>query len=107
MILVWSFSWPSPVDSAAKRRISPLPDTGSMVMVKKTIPRPPIQCMKLRQKSMLWGRASTSGIAVNPVAVNPDMASKRAAPKLLQWPSIRKGIVPSSENTTHVRLTTR
>ena len=39
-------------------------------------PMPPIQCMKVRQKLIEIGRWSSPEMAVAPVAVRPEVASK-------------------------------
>ena len=47
-----------------------------MAVVKKTMPKPPIHCVMLRQKSRPWVSLSTSSMMVAPVVVKPDMVSK-------------------------------
>ena len=51
---------------------------GRMAIVKKTIPNPPIHCVRLRQKSIPCERDSISSSIVAPVVVNPDIVSKKA-----------------------------
>ena len=76
-------------------------------MVKNTIPKPPIQWVNDRQNRMPWGKISTSSMIVAPVVVKPDIVSKKASVKLLRYPPTKKGIVPKSENSVHVSVTTR
>ena len=47
-----------------------------MAMVKNTIPKPPIHCVIVRQKSRPCGRISTSSRMLQPVVVKPEMVSK-------------------------------
>jgi hypothetical protein len=42
-----------------------------------TMPRPPSQWVRLRQKRRLCGRTSKSGMTVAPVPVKPEMLSNR------------------------------
>ena len=71
-----SFDFIGPVASAAKTFTEPPTSEGNTAMVKNTIPRPPIHWVKERQKSMPWGKHSTSSSMVAPVVVNPEMVSK-------------------------------
>ena len=65
-----------PVASAANTFTEPPTNDGRMAVVKNTMPKPPIHCVMLRQKSRPWGSASTLSKMVAPVVVNPDMVSK-------------------------------
>ena len=75
----WSFSVFSPVLSAEKSFRSPMPMAGSTAMVKKTMPMPPNQWVRLRQNRTERGRLSMLSSTVAPVVVRPDMVSKKAA----------------------------
>ena len=59
-----------------------------MAMTKAMIPRPPIHCMKERQKSRVWGAVSRDCIMVNAVPVHPAIPSKNASVKLMLRPSM-------------------
>ena len=74
-----------------------MPMAGRTARVKKMIPIPPIQWVRLRQKRMEWGRASMSEKAVAPVVVKPDIVSKKATDTRSVCPSMRKGIMPMRE----------
>ena len=76
-------------------------------MVKNTMPRPPIHCVRLRQKSMPCGRCSTSSRIVAPVVVKPDIVSKYALVKFGMYPPMTKGSVPKRLKMLHVSVTTR
>jgi hypothetical protein len=52
-------------------------DRARTEMVKATMPIPPSQCMKDRQKRRVAGIVSGTGMRVSPVQVQPDIASKR------------------------------
>lgn len=80
---------------------------GRMANVKNTMPMPPSQWLMLRQNSREWVRPSTSAKAVEPVVVKPLMASKKATDGRSVAPLMRKGIMPTMENTAHVSDTTR
>ena len=54
---------------------------GRIAIINTRTPMPPIQCVKLRQKSKDFGRASTSERIEAPVVVKPDTVSKRASMK--------------------------
>ena len=96
-----------PVASAAKTRTEPPTIDGMTAMVKNTIPRPPIHCVRLRQKSKARGILSTSSMRLAPVVVKPDMVSKKASMGLTKVPDSRKGSAPNRLNTTHTIDTTR
>ena len=68
-----------PVASAENTRTPPSIIDGMMAMVKNTMPRPPIHCVRLRQKSRARGMLSTSSMRVAPVVVKPDIVSKKAS----------------------------
>ena len=76
-----------------------------MIITNKTIPSPPIQCVKLRQNRIDYGRDSTSGKIDAPVVVNPDTVSKNASTNEEIDPLSRKGNVPIQERTSHERDT--
>ena len=69
----------TPVDSVMKSSCPLPPKMGSSAMLKNTMPRPPIHCVRLRQKSKPWGRASMLSRMLAPVVVKPDMVSKKAS----------------------------
>ena len=52
---------------------------GTSIRIKTSTPMPPIQWEKLRQKSEVWDRASTSGRMEEPVVVKPETISNRAS----------------------------
>ena len=56
-------------------------DFGSKAKIKTKIPIPPIQCVKLRQKSVACFKLSTSVKILDPVVVNPLTASKKQSTK--------------------------
>ena len=56
-----------------------MPTVGRTASVKKTMPMPPNQWVRLRQKRMERGRLSMLVSTVAPVVVKPDMVSKKAA----------------------------
>ena len=66
------------------------------------MPIPPIQCVKLRQRSMLLGTASTSVSIVDPVVVKPDTVSKKASTGELTTPPIRYGSIPHRDKAIQV-----
>jgi len=70
-------------------------------MVKKTMPSPPNQWMRLRQRRRLCGSVSMSVMAVAPVVVKPDMLSKKAAARRGSCPLKRKGRVPTTVKSIH------
>ena len=65
-----------PVASAENTFTLPPTREGMMAMVKNTIPKPPIHCVIVRQKSRPCGRISTSSRMLQPVVVKPEMVSK-------------------------------
>ena len=93
----WSFPNFKPVLSAEKSCCSPTPRAGSRARVKKMMPMPPIQCIRLRQKRMEWGRPSMWSRAVAPVVVKPDIDSKKATATRSVTPPVRKGIMPKRQ----------
>ncbi len=50
-----------------------------MARESRIMPRPPIHCVRLRQKSSPLGRDSMSLMMEAPVVVKPDMVSKKAS----------------------------
>ncbi len=57
-----------------------------MASASVTMPMPPSQWVSARQKSRLWGRASTSGRMVAPVVVKPLITSKQASVTAVKKP---------------------
>ncbi len=53
-----------------------MPSIGRIATASTTMPMPPIQCMKVRQKLIDSGKWSRPEMTVAPVAVNPEAASK-------------------------------
>ena len=74
-------------------------------MVKNTIPKPPIQCEKLRQNNIPCESDSILSKIVAPVVVNPDTISKNASATEGIAPLIRKGSIPKAENRIQVNAT--
>ena len=71
------------------------------------MPKPPIQCVRARQKRMACDCESMSSMMVAPVVVKPDMVSKNASATVgTLWLS-RKGSIPKKLNNTHVRAATQ
>ena len=68
-----------PVTSAANNDIPPPPKNGIKDITITTIPTPPIQLVKLLQKRMPLGRASTFVIMVAEVVEKPLIDSKKAS----------------------------
>ena len=68
-----------PDASALCIKIICCPDAGKRAMKMTTIPRPPSQCVMLRQNKILNGNDSKSSMTVAPVPVKPDMLSKTAS----------------------------
>ncbi|GHU27011.1 hypothetical protein FACS1894164_18820 [Spirochaetia bacterium] len=54
--------------------------------IKTNTPIPPIQCAKLRQNNIPFGKLSISASIVAPVVVNPDVDSNTQSAKLLKCP---------------------
>ena len=68
-----------------------LPPLNGIIARRNTrTPIPPIQCVKLRQKSIHLDNASTSDKMLAPVVVKPDIVSKSA--------SVNEGISPDQKN---------
>ena len=61
--------------------IEPVPREGKIAIVSTKIPMPPIQCVKLRQKSTPCGRTSTAVKTEEPVVVRPEHDSKKLSIK--------------------------
>ena len=70
------------------------------------MPRPPIHCVKARQKSRHLGRVSISLMQVAPVVVKPLMVSKKALERFMSVRH-RYGTMPTTENTIHESATMR
>jgi hypothetical protein len=69
-------SFIGPGVSALSMLRPPKPSSGRIATARTTTPRPPIQCMKVRQKLIDSGRWSSPESTVAPVAVSPETASK-------------------------------
>ena len=69
------------------------------------MPMPPIQCVRLRQKSRPCGTASMSVRMEAPVVVKPDMVSKKASVKLGIAPESMKGSEPKREKSSQAKVT--
>ena len=95
-----------PTDSAEKRFTSFRPNIGNTATVKNTIPKPPTQCVIIRQKSIDLGNDSISCNIVAPVVVKPDIVSKKASVKPVMLSVSIYGSVPKSEKTTQHIVTT-
>jgi hypothetical protein len=102
-----SLVWVSPETSAPSRRAAPTPMTGATATKSTTIPMPPSHWVMLRQKSIEGVSASISGRSVDPVVVNPLIASKVESSRLSKVPSIRNGTPPRRAATTQARVTER
>lgn len=83
-----------PVASAENTFMLPPTSDGRMAIVKKTIPKPPIQWVIERQNISPCGKLSMSSIIVAPVVVKPDMVSKKASVKSGMYPLMTKGNAP-------------
>lgn len=74
------------------------------------IPKPPSQCIQLRQNKRLIGSPSISANAVAPVVVKPDIASKKA-PAGSNVPVKTKGSAEKraaiTQDSTTVRIPSR
>jgi hypothetical protein len=66
---------------------------------------PPIQWVRLRQKSIEWGSISTFLRMDEPVVDSPDVDSKNESINEGMAPLIRYGNVPKSENTIQESVT--
>ena len=78
---------------------------GSIAVTNTIIPIPPIQCVKLRQKSIPRFRLSTSVNIEAPVVVNPLTVSKNASTTDGIAPLITNGSEPTAESIIHVAAT--
>jgi hypothetical protein len=79
---------------------------GNTATVKNTIPKPPTQCVIIRQNSNERGKDSMSVKIVAPVVENPDIVSKKASVKSGIYPLSKYGNVPNRENIIQHRVTT-
>jgi hypothetical protein len=102
-----SLVWVSPETSAPSSRAAPAPMTGATATKSTTIPMPPSHWVMLRQNSMEGVCVSMFESSVDPVVVNPLIASKVESSRLSKVPSIRKGNPPSRAATVHARVTER
>ena len=83
-----------------------LPDSVGIIAIMSTsTPMPPIQCVKLRQKSIPWLIASTSVTTEAPVVVKPLTVSKSASIYDGISREMKNGSAPMSESTIHARAT--
>ena len=80
---------------------------GITATISTSTPMPPIQWVKLRQKSMEWDMASTSRRTEAPVVVKPETVSKKASTKLGISPLIMKGRAPSTDTLSQARAVIR
>lgn len=85
----------------------PTPNSGSRAIDSTTIPIPPSQWLRHRQKSMPWGRASMSVKMVAAVVVKPDIVSKKASAADVVVPLSIKGSIPKNEKSIHTIPTIR
>jgi len=69
-------------DSSVNRLYPPTLSFGRIIITRRIIPSPPIQCVRLLQNSIDFGRLSTSGSIEAPVVVNPLVDSNQACGKL-------------------------
>ena len=76
-----------------------------MAITNTRIPIPPIQWVKLLQKSIQRGRASTSERILAPVVVKPEAVSNTASIMEGMHPEIRKGSAPKILSTNQARAT--
>jgi len=72
---------------------------------KAMIPIPPIHCMNVRQKREVFGVRSTAFIMVNPVLVQPDIASKTLSGIGHARGRTTKGSAPMSASRNHASAT--
>jgi hypothetical protein len=84
-----------------------MPIAGKITITKTTMPSPPIQCVKLRQNRIEYGKDSTSGRIEDPVVVKPDDDSKNASTNEGIDPLRIYGNVPIKVRTSHDRDTDR
>jgi hypothetical protein len=102
-----SLVWVSPETSAPSRRAAPAPIAGATATKSTTMPIPPSHWVMLRQNSMEGVCVSMSESSVDPVVVNPLIASKVESSRLSNVPSIRNGTPPSRAATIHAKVTER
>ena len=94
-----------PGTSARMTCIEELSVLGIMAMTKTRMPMPPIQWVKLRQKSRLLGSTSTLRRQVEPVVVKPETVSKKASKRFDIWPLSTNGRAPKSDISIHESAT--
>src|SRR5512141_306439 len=94
LILGWIFSVCLTENSVAAILMFMDLITGNIDREMKIIPRPPIHCVKLLQKSIPCGKDSTSLMMLAPVVVKPEIDPKNASPKDFTDPLRRNGRVP-------------
>ncbi|CDC70217.1 putative uncharacterized protein [Candidatus Colimorpha enterica] len=78
---------------------------GNIAMTKTSTPIPPIQCVKLRQKSAPWLSASTSSSTEAPVVVNPLTVSKKASTNDGISRLMTNGSAPAADMSIHASAT--
>ena len=81
------------------------PPRGRIAKINTSTPIPPIQCEKLRQNSIHFGRLSTSGRILAPVVVKPDTISNIASTGLGITPLNTNGSAPMILNTIQLNET--
>ena len=103
-----SLSWVMPVISALKRNMPPeLLSMGATARVKRMIPMPPSQRIRLRQSSSAWPDSSRVGKEHPPVVVKSLMDSKKASVTVMCVPAKMNGSIPNSDSITQVRAVSR
>ena len=65
--------------SARRRKMESPPASGTSAIMNTSTPMPPSRWVKLRQKSRLRGRLSTSSRMLEPVVVKPETVSNTAS----------------------------
>ena len=101
-----------PGDSAFNKwRAEPSSLSGIKIKMKTRIPIPPIQCVKLRQKSILCDKSvtfnsSTPSNILAPVVVRPDIVSNMALIKFFISPLIINGKAPKIVMTIQTKAHT-
>ena len=76
-------------------------------ITKMMMPKPPIHCVKLRQKWSDLGNASMLSSVELPVVVKPHILSKKAFVKEGIAPLSKKGSVPNSASISQAMVTVR
>ena len=71
------------------------------------IPMPPSHCSNPRQSNSPRGMASSPENTVDPVVVNPDIASKNASTNRASVAPNKKGNAPKNGNASHTPVVSR